>query len=495
VETLLDFINCNLLKTFPKFCVYLAICVGTIVHILLHKDDVKSSIIWISPILVSFILAPPFVCIGAIIYKVLGIDRVKTKSTRLRKKSGVHKKCFPETTKSIFKKNLPSNYRRLINFGYNIYPQNFAYGNSIVPLQNGVEAYPEMIKTIQNAKREVLILSYIFDYDTETNKFLEALKKAIKNGASVKILVDGLGTLRFLRHSIKKKLSQIKSLEYGVFLSPYIPLMTTSFLNLRNHRKIMIIDGETAFLGGVNLSKENVLIDDLKNGVLDITFEIKGPVINQISEVFEDDWEFATGKKFQSISKFKNFHNTEGGTIPARVIPDGPDTKNNIIELITHEAINAAVRKILIVTPYFLPEDNILTALEMAALKGVDVEIVIPDKTDHVLISWATKPNLPRLIENGVKIYRTPPPFDHSKIFLVDNEWIFIGSANWDVRSFRLNFESNMEIFSRSLAKELTAIIKSKKKKAKLTTIQECINISLLKRLRNRACRLLTSYA
>ncbi|MDR1784792.1 MAG: phospholipase D-like domain-containing protein [Endomicrobium sp.] len=484
---LLNFTNLNL-RTFFAAIIYISLSVGASIHILLHKDDVKSSIGWIGLVFLS-----PF--IGTILYIFLGINRVKRKGARLKKKSSTHTKYSIQTIRNVFK-NLPKNYKQFLNFGYNVYPQNFVFGNSIVPLQNGVEAYPEMIKTIQNAKKEVLISSYIFDYDSETVKFIEAFKKAIKNGAAVKILVDGIGTLKFFHRSIEKKLAQIKGLEYGVFLPPQIPV-TMPFVNLRNHRKTLIIDGETAFFGGMNLSKGNVLIDNLKKGILDITFKIKGPVIQQISDIFEDDWEFVTGKKFQSISKSKTSHNrnTEFELTPARLIPDGPDNKNDIIELIVHGAINAAIKKILITTPYFLPENNILTALEMASMKGVNVEIVIPDKSDYTFINWAVEPNFLRLIESGVKIYRTPPPFDHSKIFLIDNEWVFIGSANWDVRSFKLHFESNMEIFSKDLAKELSDIIKTKKEKAKLTTAQECIDMPLLKRIRNNAYRLLTPYS
>jgi cardiolipin synthase len=127
-------------------------------------------------------------------------------------------------------------------------------------------------------------------------------------------------------------------------------------------------------------------------------------------------------------------------------------------------------------------------------MRGVDVEIIIPDKSDHKFINWASEPNFLHLIESGVKIYRIPPPFDHSKIFIVDDEWIFLGSANWDVRSFKLHFESNIEIFSKSLAKELSVIVEAKKQKAKLTTAIECKNLPFLKRIRNNAYRLLTPY-
>jgi cardiolipin synthase len=471
------------LRTFFAASVYIALSIVTSIHLLLRKDDIKSSVGWI-----ALVFSSPF--IGTILYIFLGINRVKRKGIRLKKNIGLSKKYPYEIINNIFD-TLPLYFRQFINFGYNAYRQGFVFGNSVEPLQNGIEAYPEMIKYIENAKKEVFISSYIFNYDNVTNKFLDAFKKAIKNGAAVKVLVDGIGTLNFFSRSIEKKLAEIKGLEYGVFLPPHIPV-TLPFVNLRNHRKIMIIDGEIAFLGGMNLAKQNVLINDFKNGILDLTFMVKGPVIKQISEVFSDDWEFTTGKRIQFMSK--SLPNTKTGMIAARIISDGPDNQEDVIELIVHGAINIATKKILIVTPYFLPENNILTALEMAAMRGVNIEIIIPAKSDHRFIDRAIEPNFLRLINRGIKIYRTPAPFDHSKIFVVDNEWIFVGSANWDVRSFRLNFESNMEIFSKKLAKRLTTIAEVKKEKARLVTAAECKNLSLLRRIRNNAYRLLTPY-
>ncbi|MCA6071469.1 MAG: cardiolipin synthase [Endomicrobium sp.] len=462
---------------------YITLSVGASVHILFYKDDIKSSIGWIALVFLS-----PF--IGTILYIFLGINRVRRKGVRLRKNVGLSEKYSEEMIKNIFE-NLPVNYKQFITFGHNIYRQNFVFGNYAQPLQNGGEAYPEMIKTIKMAKKEVLISSYIFDCDSETDKFLEALKIAIKNGAEAKVLIDGIGALKFFHRSIEKKLAKIKGLQYGIFLPPYIPV-AMPFVNLRNHRKIMIIDGEIAFFGGMNLSKKNILIDDLKNGILDLTFKIKGPVISQIYEVFECDWEFATGHKFESL--YKNISTAQSGKLAARIIPDGPDNKDGIIELLVHGAINAAIKKILIVTPYFLPENNILTAVEMAAMKGVDIEIIIPEKSDYNFINRAVESNFLRLINCGVKIYKTPPPFDHSKILVVDDEWVFVGSANWDVRSFKLNFESNIEIFSKSLAKKLTAVAETKRKKARFITTAECKNLTFLQRIRNNACRLLTPY-
>jgi cardiolipin synthase len=190
----------------------------------------------------------------------------------------------------------------------------------------------------------------------------------------------------------------------------------------------------------------------------------------------------------------KDLPETSEGKIPARIIPDGPDNKQGKIELMVQGAVNAATKKIIIVTPYFLPENNILTSLEMAAMRGVEVEIIIPEKTDNIIINWAMEPNFARLIARGIKIYRTPLPFDHSKYFIVDDVSVFIGSANWDVRSFRLHFECNMELLSKETAQELAEIAEKKKNTAKMASAEESKKLHFLKRLRNNACRLLTPY-
>ncbi|MDR0985032.1 MAG: cardiolipin synthase [Endomicrobium sp.] len=460
----------------------------TVIHILLNKKDAKSAINWITLVFLS-----PFM--GTFLYAFLGINKIRKKDIQMYdkvkfKKNVVHNMLVKQ--KKMFT-SFKEYYKKFITFEFNVYHKPFLFNNVILPLQNGIEAYPEMLKAIREAKKEVLITSYIFDYDSETSKFLNVFKEIIKKGVKVKILIDGIGTFKFLKRSVENKLAEIKGLEYGVFLSPYIPIKMLS-LNLRNHRKMIVIDEEIAFLGGMNLSKRNTMIDNVNEGVLDITFKITGPIIEQIIEVFKNDWEFATGKIFRcltyNIKKNKNFF----GDIPARIVAGGPDNENRIIELIVHGAINMAIKTIIITTPYFLPEENILTAIKMAAMRGVNVEILIPFKSDCVFIDWASEPNFLALLESGVKIYKVPRPFDHSKIFIVDEEWIFVGSANWDVRSFKFHFEANMEMFSKDLAKKLTNIIMIKKKKSKIITIKECRELTFMKRIRNNAYHLLTPY-
>jgi cardiolipin synthase len=243
----------------------------------------------------------------------------------------------------------------------------------------------------------------------------------------------------------------------------------------------------------MNISQRNVLIENKKRAVSDITFRIEGAVIDQISQIFEDDWLFVKGEIFEAYSNFVKYDTCEKN-IPARIIPDGPDIRQSRIQFLVNGAINFASKSIAIITPYFLPEYNILIALEMAAMRGINVEIIIPDENDHKILGWAQESNLASLIEKGVKVYRKCPPFEHSKIFVIDDIWAFIGSANWDVRSFRLNFESDMELFNRNFALELLEIIESKKASSHLMTIESCRQISFLRKIRNNALRLLTPY-
>jgi len=473
----------NITVTIILIAAYAVSSVGAAIHILLYKQDLKTSVGWIALVFLS-----PF--IGVLLYVFLGINRVKRKANKLRKKRAVLGRITLETKQELLK-DLPANYKEFLKFERNVYDQAFTYGNNITPLLNGTQAYPEMIQAVRKAKKEVIIESYIFDVDSETDKFLRAFRVAIKNGAAVKVLVDGFGTLRFLRRSIEKKLKSIKGLEYSVFLPPLIPV-SFPFVHLRNHRKLMVIDGHTAFFGGMNLSKDNVEINNLKTGVLDLTFKVEGPVVDQITQVFEDDWEYTTGKKMLGCSKFARLK--EKGKLFARVVPDGPDENNGRIETLVHARINLAQKHILIVTPYFLPENNLLTALELASMRGVKVEIILPELNNHMVMRWAEEPNFARLIKKGIRIYRTPRPFDHSKLFVIDSEWSFIGSANWDVRSFKLLFEANMEVIGKKFAAQLIKIADKKKKPAKRATLSESTNLPILKRLRNNLMRLMTPY-
>lgn len=453
----------------------LQICVT--VHILLFKDDVKSSIGWIGLVW----LAP---LLGSAIYALFGINRIKRKALSLKSPKQDILKITGKTQEEI-EKEIPKNLLQMLKLGYSVHPQAFALGNDISPLINGDEAYPQMCAAIEKARKEVLIESYIFNNDKAGQMILSAVKKANGSGAKIKIIVDGVG-LNYSRPNIAQAVKKINGAEFVVFLPSKKPA-SLPFVNLRSHRKIMIIDGETAFFGGMNIAEGNLLQTNPKDPIQDITFKIKGEVINQLTRIFMEDWIFAGGKPFKPAI-FKE--GICGGSI-ARAIPDGPDGDYGKVELMVLGAINCASENINIVTPYFLPEENILTALELAAMRGINTQIILPQKSNIFGMDWAMRANFNRLIKKGVKIYLQNPPFDHSKIMTADGIWSFIGSSNWDERSLKLNFEANMEIIDKNLTGRLDKIIEGKKARSEQMFLQ---NYSVPKRLLNNAFKLLTPY-
>ncbi|MBR3603129.1 MAG: PLDc N-terminal domain-containing protein [Elusimicrobiaceae bacterium] len=453
-------------------------------HILMHKEDVPSAIGWIGLVW----LAP---VVGSVAYIILGINRIRRKALRLQNR-GKNPFTASGKTPQDLEKEIPPSVWQLLHLGYKTHPQHLSLGNLVLPLLNGDEAYLRMCQVISQAKKEVMIASYIFNNDKAGQMFVSALQKAAQNGAKMRILVDGVG-LNYSRPNIYKALKHIKGLEFAAFLPSKSPV-NLPFVNLRNHRKIMVIDGEIAFFGGMNISEGNLLNQNPQEPIQDITFEIQGPVISQISNIFEEDWAFSTQQSLLNKNTRPPQQSPCKGATPMRLIPDGPDGDFGKVERMCLGALACAQKKVSIVTPYFLPENNILSALETASLRGVEVEIILPEKSNILGMDWAMQANFLRLLEKGVKIYRSAPPFDHSKLFLIDEVWLFSGSANWDVRSFKLNFESNMECFDPMLAKQVQHIVEAKKKKARLLSKTHYIQLTWWKQLRNNAFRLLTPY-
>lgn len=450
-------------------------------HIILHKEDVPSAIgwtglVWLAPI------------IGCIFYVLFGINRIRRKAISLTASRG---HLFTVTGKTIqeIEKEIPPSFLQLLRLGYKVHPQHVSLGNQLTPLCNGDQAYPRMCEAIKNAKKEVLLASYIFNNDAAGKLFLSALTQAQANGAKVRLLIDGVG-LNYSRPNLAQAVKEIPGIELAVFLPNKHPI-NIPFVNLRNHRKIMIIDGTVAFFGGMNIAQGNLVAQHPKEPIQDVTFEVRGPVLTQMARLFEEDWIFATKKPFRAYASQTTWHTLPGLT-PARIIPDGPDADYGKVERLCLGALACAQKNVQIVTPYFLPENEMLSALETAAMRGLQVEIILPQKSNILGMDYAMQANFNRLLAHGVQIYLTKPPFDHSKLFLVDKAWLFAGSANWDVRSFKLNFESNIECFDADLAAQVHQIIEHKKQGA--IHLQMPFHTPLWKALRNNTFRLLTPY-
>lgn len=221
--------------------------------------------------------------------------------------------------------------------------------------------------------------------------------------------------------------------------------------NLRTHRKILVVDGKAGFTGGMNIREGHCLAANPRFPVRDLHFRVLGPVVSQTQEVFADVWTFCTGEILEGNRWFPKIE--PQGSALARGLPDGPDEDFESFRMTLFGAIASAESSILVVTPYFLPDAALMTALNVAAMRGLVVDVVLPERNNIPLIQWAATAQLWQVLGRGCRVWLTPPPFDHMKLMVVDGMAAIVGSANWDPRSLRLNFEFNLESYDGELAR------------------------------------------
>ena len=453
---------------------HVAIAVGVTVHILLYKRNIGTSISWMGIAWLS-----PF--IGGALYFALGVNRVKRRAMRLRRERShlfLVDEVAPDAPEAGPLTPLEYAIGRLTGLSAEA-------DNAIQLLRNGDEAYPAMLAAIDDAKKSVGLCSYIFRDDAAGEAFVSALIRAHQRGVQVRVLIDGIGS-GYFRSGTNNRLKQA-GVPVDRFLHSYVP-WKTPFLNLRNHRKLMVVDGRIAFTGGINIGRENILSANPPHPVRDTHFRLEGPVVEQLVEAFADDWLFQTREKLLNDGWFPALE-PAGGAV-ARVITSGPDEDLEQIEFVVLHAITCARRSVRVVTPYFLPPEVLTTALSLAAMRGLKVEIVLPEHSNHTVLDWARRVPLKGLLEAGCRVLLRPTPFDHSKLMTIDDTWSLIGSANWDTRSFRLNFELNVEIQDEGFARKLAEITSG----GRDLLLAEINRDRLLLRLRNNAARLLQPY-
>ncbi|PTM43383.1 phospholipase D-like domain-containing protein [Bosea sp. 124] len=444
------------------------------IHALFRKRDVPAAIGWIGLAWLS-----PF--FGAILYFGFGINRVKRRARRLR---GVDAGGGVAARAGTMPEGPAGSLQMAVG---RITRSATEPGAVAAVLDCGDEAYPRMLAAIDAARSSVALSTFIFRTDEPGLRFVEALARAHRRGVAVRVLIDGFGGgFLFSRAFHRLRGEGVPAARYLHSLLPWkMPL-----LDLRLHKKILVIDGEMAFLGGLNIGGENLLATRPREPVRDIHFLIEGPVVRQVMESFQDDWAFSTAETLEGPLWFPATHRK--GTAPARAISSGPDQSVDQLMLALLSAINAASSSLRIATPYFLPDEQVITALQLAALRGVEVHVVIPARNNHRLVGWAMQAHIRPLLKVGCHVWRSPAPFDHSKLATVDEAWSLIGSANWDARSLRLNFEITMEFYDPELAKRLNGIIDAKRSTA--VTLDEIDSRWPIVKIRDAAARLLMPY-
>ena len=458
---------------------YLLLAVAAGMHVVLNKQNEAAAFSWLGII----VLAP---LIGAVLYWLFGINRIRR---RAQAELSDHGPALvkPSPDASVELSSMPEQWQQLMRVGNGVHQEPYLSGNTLTPLINGDQAYPEMLRAIDNAEHSVVLSSYIFEYDDVGKQFVSALSAAQQRGVFVRVMIDGLGVGYGFSLVRADRMLRKQGVKTARFLSTW-STTGTRFINLRNHRKILSIDGQVAFVGGLNIRKNNLVKSGAKEKTQDVQFMVKGPVINQINAVFTADWLFAANETLQ----LPQWQTESTGTVISRVLLDGPDDNYQKLQLTMLGAIQTAQHRVSIVTPYFLPGKTVVSALQLAVLRGVKVEVCLPAKNNLPFVGWAMDANLRQLLNNGVHVYESPPPFDHSKLFLVDDMWCMVGSSNWDSRSLELNFEINLECYDLSLNAQIAQIIEQKIELARSAADRK--ETHLFERLRNNFFRLFSPY-
>lgn len=440
---------------------YLFLIVLFIINILfaifvVFFEKKNPGVIWAWLMVLAFIP-----CFGFILYLIFGFEGRKYKW--FDKKSQEDKLIYEDFKRrlpELAKNNLPENFNeRILPIEHTWYLNNFVVMNynscgSIYRKDNRVTAFHEgtskfevLIKDIKKAEKYIYLEYYLMHDDKLGNIIMDLLVKKAREGVEVKVLYDGMGNVKN-RPGFRKKLNSAGG-EARIFLPP-----KGIRINYRNHRKIAVIDGKVGYVGGLNIGDEYVSQKKRFGFWRDSHIRIEGSAIYDLLLRFIMDWNFTSGEKI-TIDKehFPKIYLTDAN-VNMQIVSSGPDTSWDSIYFGYFRLVTEANRNIYIESPYFAPDDGLLEALKTAAISGVDVRIIIPAKPDHLFVHSCSLNYMGELLEAGVRCYEYTKGFIHSKVMTVDGIVTSVGTANMDIRSYKLNFEVNAFIYDEKVTEE-----------------------------------------
>lgn len=456
----------------------IALAVGAAGHALLNKRDSRSAFGWIALCIILPLAGP-------ILYLLFGLNRVskrarKTYLTKLLKDSSDTLNEPPGT-----------DFRPLSMVGERIVKKGLSSCDEIVILENGEALYPAMLEAIEAATRRILLSTYIFDNDETGRRFVAALAAARERGVEVKVIVDGMGEFTSLpRIGGLLRRAMIDFVRFN----PITLIPPSLDLNMRSHRKVLVVDGVYAFTGGANIGDRH-LSERLGHWdrTMDIHFRMRGRIVDELEWAFRRDWHYCQGTRHLGPFQHCNRMHVDA---PAwsRLILDGPNKDLDRINDLIIGVVSAARHKVWIMTPYFLPTLDLIGALHAAYLRGVDVQILLPGYNNIKPAHWACRNFLRQILKYDVEVFYQPPPFVHSKLLLIDDQYALIGSANLDPRSLRLNYELGVELFSSDLNVQLSGYFSARREQARRVTREEIERRSVPERLRDSLAWLFSPY-
>ncbi len=445
--------------SFILYLMNMALAVYAAVTLILRKQDPIKTLSWV----IVLILLP---YIGLILYLFIGRNYRK-KKIYSRKGAVDYKARKDESSRELeaLRANPEALGKSMLRFKKLIF-QNLNDSHTIVDNNNNVEFYftgrsalDAMYLSIESAKSHIHLQSYIFNDDETGVRFKDLLIKKATEGVEVRIMIDGVGCFGVKREFI----NQMRAAKIDVLIFSRVRLLLPSFLvNYRNHRKILVVDGQTGFLGGVNIADRYYYNNGEMGEWHDTHMKIVGESVASLQSSFLLDRWFMENKRIRKVNKYfptpeakAKGRKVASEKIVTQIISSGPDSDWASIMQCYFSAINLASEHIYIVTPYFTPNETILNAIKVASLAGIDVKIMLPKRSDSKITHWSTMSYISELLDAGVHIYLFKKGFNHSKVISIDAKMSIVGSANMDVRSFEHNFEIMAVIYNNKCAEEI----------------------------------------
>ncbi len=449
MSSLLDFI----IDFIYPIIFVLNICFA-ITIVFIERKNPTASVAW----LMALVFAP---VIGFILYLFFGQSFYRDRMFKIKKEDDEKLTHLIELQKTeLFREDLPieqpvaDSYRRMMLMLMESNRALITVHNKVRVFVDGTDKFDALLEAIRGAQDHIHMEYYILKDDEIGSEIFEALTERARAGVSVRFLGDGLGSAGPGKEFFKPYLDAGGKL---AFFFPSLIHISHPRINYRNHRKIAIIDGKTGFIGGFNIGDDYLSRIPEWAPWRDTAIQVDGECVSTMQIRFFLDWNYAAkGDEIIYDHRYFPEHQTSSQAwLPMQIVSGGPDTYWNPIKESYLKMIQLASESVYIQTPYFIPDESILDALRMAALSGIDVRIMMPAKPDHWFVYWAGYSYIEQLLESGVKAYTYDTGFIHAKTIVVDEAAVSVGSANWDVRSFRLNFETNAIMYDHETAKEL----------------------------------------
>lgn len=477
--------------------IHLLLFTAVALHVLRHRRRADSTLLWL-------FIAWSLPVVGTVLYAMFGVDRVPKERWRRNvqrhvRMEGARAAATDDVLPEAYWRSMggapttpEDEWARELDRPLAALSENFPLlgGNRIAPLLTGDEAFPKMLQAIHAARHHIHLQSFIIGNDAVGREFMDAVAARARAGVRVRVLYDRFGSSHALWGGLFRKYGRVPNLSIAGWTQSNVFRKQLHF-NLRNHRKVLVVDGRIAFMGGVNLNAYSRSRAGVP-AIQDYHFQLLGPIVQELQYSFLRDWHVMTEEDPVQLLSAQHFRRLPAeGPALVRVVNSGPSSDLRVAVDLFFNAVNAARKQVFIITPYFLPSEDLLRALRLAALRGVRVYLVVPAKSNHWYTTWASRAVYEDLLESGVRIFERAPPFIHAKAMTVDDQMAIVGSSNWDIRSLYSNYETSLAVYDPQFVMHLKLVMSEDLHESREVELAVFKHRPVLHRYLENACGLL----